>query len=109
MDMAERKGSDLRFWLASADFFSDLAISLGSSDLNKSGSSASASLCSVTSCDHFPAVFFAAGMAGPPHPLTTRANRPARETFRPADDACGVTPGLYAAPVGHEAKLRLGE
>ncbi len=49
MDMAERYGSDFRLWLSSADFFSDFAISFGSSDLKTSCSSASASLCSVTS------------------------------------------------------------
>ncbi len=53
MDIAERNGAALRLSLRSADRFRERAIFLGSSDLNMSRSRSRASLCSVTSADHF--------------------------------------------------------
>jgi hypothetical protein len=54
MDSAERKGSDLRRLLRSADRFNDAAIRLGSRKVNTPRSSVSASLCSVTRRDQRP-------------------------------------------------------
>src|ERR1700749_2771127 len=53
MDMADRYGSDFLRWLCSADLFNEDAISLGSFDSNILACRSSASLCSVTSADHF--------------------------------------------------------
>ena len=53
MDIADRNGSDFRFLLFSADLFRDAAISFGSFFSKTCVSRSSASLCSVTSADHF--------------------------------------------------------
>src|SRR6478736_5637694 len=58
--MADWNGSALRRWLCSADRLSEAAIFLASSDSKTWFSRSIASLCSVTSADHF---FFAV-MAG---------------------------------------------
>jgi hypothetical protein len=52
MDMADRKGLDLRRWLASADFFKDCAMPRALCPLNTPGCKSSASLRFVTSADH---------------------------------------------------------
>ena len=48
MDMADRKGEDLRLLLESADFFKDAAIFLGSSHVKTPSSKSKASLSRVT-------------------------------------------------------------
>jgi hypothetical protein len=53
MDMADRKGVDLRRWLASADFFKDFAMLRALCSLNTPGCKSSASLRFATSADHF--------------------------------------------------------
>ena len=58
MDMAERKGTDLRVRLASAERLSDRAIVLGSFEEKTPDSRASAWLVRVTSPDHFRTGFF---------------------------------------------------
>src|SRR4029077_19713061 len=72
MERAERKGSALRRLLRSADRFSEAAIALGSLLVNTPSSSVSASLCSVTTCDH----------RRPPPRRTTRALLPRLLAFR---------------------------
>jgi hypothetical protein len=57
MDMAERKGPDLRRWLFSAERFNDCAIARGDF-LNTDFSKVIASLVSVTLADHLLAGFF---------------------------------------------------
>lgn len=52
IDMAERKGSDLRRRLASAERFSDRAMALGLSLVNTPGSRSSALLLCITRFDH---------------------------------------------------------
>src|SRR4029079_15035414 len=51
MERAERNGSDLRRLLRCAERFNEAAMRLGSLKVKTPGSSVSASLCSVTSCD----------------------------------------------------------
>ena len=53
MDMAERKGLDLRRSLCSAERFRESAILLALRCLKTPSFRSSASLFSVTSCDHF--------------------------------------------------------
>ena len=53
MEIAERYGVDLRRRLFSADLFKEAAIARGLRSLKTESSSVSASLLSVTCCDHF--------------------------------------------------------
>jgi len=53
MEIAERYGVDLRWRLFSADLFKEAAIARGLRSLKTESSSVSASLVSVTCCDHF--------------------------------------------------------
>jgi len=53
MELAERYGVDLRWRLFSADLFKEAAIARGLRSLKTESSSVSASLVSVTCCDHF--------------------------------------------------------
>jgi hypothetical protein len=53
IDIADRNGSALRRVLCSAERLSESAIALGSLFVKTPSSRSSASLCSITSCDHF--------------------------------------------------------